>query len=448
MTRLELLKEQMKAWKYLQDSVTSEILFGGAAGGGKTWIGCLWLILSCNQFPGTRYALARARLTDLKQSSLLTFFDVCKQLGYRRDVHFSFNGQQNVIRWINGSEVYLKDLFQYPTDPEFESLGSTEYTYAFIDECSQVTSKARSILRSRLRYKHNEFNLIPKILYGSNPTKNFLYSDFYHPWKTNQLSEKKAYIPSFAKNNKHLSAHYIEVLKSLDEVSRKRLLEGDWEYDTDPGKLLEYEEILDLWNNTHVHPSNDKWITCDVARFGRDSTVIFIWHGLVVKHIYSYGKTSVEDTKRLILEQCDKHSIPMRNVIIDEDGVGGGVVDGLSTCVGFVNNSKALPGENSMVNYSNLKTQCYFELANQIKKSAIYIEEENVSFKEKLVQELEQIKRKDVDKENKIRLVDKETIKDNIGRSPDYSDAMMLRMYPLLRKSSAFLLSDPTGAVF
>jgi hypothetical protein len=52
-----------------------------------------------------------------------------------------------------------------------------------------------------------------------------------------------------------------------------------------------------------------------------------------------------------------------------------------------------------------------------------------IQIKHLLIEELEQIKQKDVDKDNKISLVDKDKIKENIGRSPDIADALMFRMY-------------------
>ena len=46
---------QSQAIKYLFDNETNDILFGGAAGGGKSYMGCSWLILLCIKYPGTRY---------------------------------------------------------------------------------------------------------------------------------------------------------------------------------------------------------------------------------------------------------------------------------------------------------------------------------------------------------------------------------------------------------
>jgi hypothetical protein len=35
----------------------------------------------------------------------------------------------------------------------------------------------------------------------------------------------------------------------------------------------------------------------------------------------------------------------------------------------------------------------------------------------------------DIDKDSKVRIINKEDIKNKIGRSPDYSDACMMRCY-------------------
>ena len=130
---------QKKAIKYLFDKNTNDILFGGAAGGGKSFIGCAWLILACLKYPSTRYLMGRSKLDNLKKTTLNTFFEVCQKWGITAGKHFNFNGGSNVITFYNGSEIYLKDLFHYPADPNYDSLGSLEITGAFIDEANQIT---------------------------------------------------------------------------------------------------------------------------------------------------------------------------------------------------------------------------------------------------------------------------------------------------------------------
>ena len=49
----EFTKTQAQAISYLLDKNTTEVLFGGAAGGGKSWVGCAWLLLQCMKYPNT-----------------------------------------------------------------------------------------------------------------------------------------------------------------------------------------------------------------------------------------------------------------------------------------------------------------------------------------------------------------------------------------------------------
>jgi hypothetical protein len=45
------------------------------------------------------------------------------------------------------------------------------------------------------------------------------------------------------------------------------------------------------------------------------------------------------------------------------------------------------------------------------------------------MEELEQVRAKDMDKDNKLQIIPKDTIKAILGRSPDYADALAMRMY-------------------
>ena len=66
-------------------------------------------------------------------------------------------------------------------------------------------------------------------------------------------------------------------------------------------------------------------------------------------------------------------------------------------------------------------------LAEKINNREIKIKEDR--YKSVLTEELEQVKEKDWDKDMVKKLVPKNEIRENIGRSPDYSDSMMMRMY-------------------
>lgn len=432
--------KQMQAFKYLKDRETTELLYGGAAGGGKSHLGCVWIIQSCLEYPFSRWLIGRAILKTLKESTLLSFFGVCKDWGLKAGKDYSYNAMSNVIKFSNGSEVYLKDLFLYPSDPEFDELGSTEFTGAFIDECSQVTHKAKNIVMSRIRYKLDEFGIVPKLLLCSNPAKNFMYYEFYKPSKENSLPVYKKFVSALVHDNPNISPYYIENLHKLDKVAKERLLFGNWDYDDDPARLFEYDTILDMFTLSPQRNSK-KYLSVDVARFGNDKVVIFLWDGLHVENVFVLSKQSTKVTEAKIEELRLKYNIPRSNVVIDEDGVGGGVVDSLSGVKGFVNNSKAY--ETILVknkervredaikvhNFGNLKAQCYFKLADLVSQGKISIYAEcPTEVKQLLIEDLDQIKRKDPDKDGKLLIIPKEEIKERLGRSTDYGDALMMRM--------------------
>jgi hypothetical protein len=424
---MKLTVKQTIALDYLEDDITNEVLFGGGAGGGKTALGCYFQIKRRLKYPETRGLIGRAVLKTLKETTLVSFFQVAKIQGLLAGQHYRYNGQSNQIEFFNGSVILLKDLFQYPSDPNFDELGSLEITDSFIDEANQVTDKAKNIVKSRIRFRLDDYNLIPKQLYTCNPAKNWTYSEFYKPDRDAELEPNKKFIQSLVDDNPFISKHYKQNLLTLDKESKERLLFGNWEYLSDPSSLIDYDKIINSFSNDFVS-SGDKYITCDVARFGSDSTVIGVWSGYRVK-VYRYSKKSIVEVAQIVRQLMAENSIPISNVLLDEDGVGGGAVDILN-CRGFVNNSSPLenPISRTKDNFDNLKSQCYFKLAEKINSDELFIDCPS-NFKQMIVEELEQIKQKSVDNDAKKGIIPKDKVKQLIGRSPDFSDMLAMRTW-------------------
>ena len=419
---MELLPKQENAVYYLKDNETKELLYGGAAGGGKSALGCLWLIEMCQTYPKSRWLMGRAKLKALKETTLNTFFELSSNLGITDQ--FTYNAQANVIYWNNGSEILLKDLFLYPSDPNFDSLGSLEITGAFIDECNQIVYKAWQIVTSRCRYKLNEFNLIPKVLGSCNPAKNWTYKEFYKRDRDNSLPNTKKFIQALPTDNPHLPKSYLESLLALDKNSKQRLYFGNWEYDDDPSTLIDIDSISDYWNPNHLKGEGNMYMTIDVARKGKDKTVFRVWHGWLVVYRYEIAKSGLDVVVRKAKELQLKYKVSNSNTIADEDGVGGGVIDFLN-CKGFVNGSRALNDEN----YNNLKSQCGYKMAQKIVNREVGEICDNAEVKSITSEEMEQVKQKDIDKDGKVALIGKDIVKQMIGRSPDEWDSIMMRYY-------------------
>jgi phage terminase large subunit len=453
---MDLTLKQTEAIEVLEDNTTNDLLFGGGAGGGKSAFGCFWQIKRRLMFPGTRGLIGRAILKTLKETTLVSFFEVAGKQGLKAGVHFRYNGQSNQIEFANQSVILLKDLFQYPSDPNFDELGSLEITDCFIDEANQITEKARNIVKSRVRFRLDEYGLIPKSLYTCNPAKNWVYTDFYRPSKEGTLQANRKFIQALLQDNSHTSRHYRENLLQLDENSRQRLLYGNWEYDNDPTTLIQYERILDCFSNTYlIRPdvlrNSIPYITCDVARFGSDRTVIAVWKDFAVMGLFVHSGLSVSQVGRKIKELQDRYDVPNSNTIADEDGVGGGVVDILG-CKGFVNNSRPLPNPEAPYeqrsqpeNYTNLKSQCYFRLAERINKGGLYIDCQDIEIKNAVIQELEQVKQYNMDKDGKRQVLPKDKVKELIGRSPDFADTLMMREWFELAPKNDLVMLDASG---
>lgn len=415
----------------------------------NSYLGCFFIISHCLAYPDTAWVIGRKELTNLKKTTLLTFYKVAKEYevtGFRLDQ------QQNIIHFDNGSQVFLMDLSYQPSDPLYSRLGGLEPTGAFVDESNEIPFEAIDILKTRLgRRKNKEYGLTPKLLETFNPAKNHVYQRFYKPWKENTLPNHRQFIVALPSDNPYTTEDYLNQLRNADKVTRERLLKGNFEYEDDPNALLDYDSISDLFYNT-VDKSGEKYLTADIARYGQDKTVIYLWQDFQIYKVIVYEKQSLQVTADKIRDIARDERIPFSHIVIDEDGVGGGVVDILQGVKGFVANSSPLEtvdAPQNMVlkngkpywlkekeNFRNLKAQCGYHLADKINSRKIAVKNVDDKTKNLIIEDLEQLKAKDIEKEGKLQLMPKEEIKENIGRSPDYMDAMLMRMYLNLNQTA------------
>jgi len=431
---INLLPKQSIAWRYLTDDVTNEICFGGSAGGSKSTLGCIWIVTLCLKYPGIRTLIGRTVLATLKQTTFKTLLEVLgpKFMGLTSETHYTYNAQSNVLTFYNGSEIILKDLEDKPSDINKDSLGGLELTAVYVDEAVQISETTFSILKSRIRYKLNEYKLIPKILLTSNPGQNWLFKRFYLPYEEGTLDSNKVFIPSLPMDNPHLPASYIEMLKELPQQQRERLLMGNWRYTDDINALFDLDSITNSVFKHTPNPNDKRYISVDVSRFGDDRSVAVVWNGLVIVEILVYRKLSTVELSAEIKDLIAKWKVHPQQVVLDSDGVGGGVADQVRG-VNFVNNSKALHDQN----FSNLKSQCYTKLAELFKEGKISINILDSSLVDELTQELLAVKLKDVDKDNKVAVQSKDDMKRILGKSPDLSDAVMMGMYFHIKNQKA-----------
>lgn len=442
--------KQHLAWQILEDSQTEEFLFGGGAGGGKSWLGCEWLISMCLRYPYTKYFIARRKLKVLKQTTLITFFKVARRHGLKRDIDFRYREQQSVIEFLEtGASIDLLEVDYKPSDPDYEDLGSSEYTSGWIEEAGEINFGAFDSLMGRIgRQMNDKYSLFGKIFLTCNPKKNWLYKYFYKPWREKKLPANRKFLQSLVDDNPKVESGYRQKLvNTKNKAKKQRLLFGKWEYDDDPAALMEFEAIADLFSNTLSEEDlQGKYITLDVARFGEDLCVLKCWKGLKIYKVKIRRKQGVNVTIDWLKETAREEQIPYSHIVVDEDGVGGGVVDGVPGVRGFIANSSPLEDirlnekAEEAPNYRNLKAQCAYMLSELVNSHRMAVQptivefDDDIEYEELLTEDLEQVKAKDIDADDKkLDLVPKEEMKESLGRSPDFGDNMIMRMIFFLK---------------
>jgi hypothetical protein len=429
------LPKQAQAYRYLKDEKTRFVGFGGGAGGGKSWLGSEWLMLLCYHLPDSRWFIARNNMKDTRESVAITWGKVARMHGFTdyrlHDGGISVGTTQPGVR----SEIIFLDATFYPyKDPLFERYGSKEFTGGWIEEAGEVHFGAFDVLKSRIgRHNNAIYGVSPKMLLTFNPKKNWLYTEFYKPWKENRLPTDTAFVQSLVTDNPHQTPEYIQSLQSIrSKATRERLLYGNWEYDDSPDALIDYDAILDAFNNDHVQPDQShKYITADIAAQGSDFFRVGVWYGMVLVDHLSMDKSGGAEVIEAINRMRVKHGVRPGNVVYDSDGVGsfvGGKGGFIVNAKPFLNGSSPVGDEDR--GFQNLKTQCYYYLADRINAGQVYLKAiTEPTARDQVREELEQVKSYDNDKDGKLKILPKDHVKANIGRSPDWSDMLMMRMY-------------------
>lgn len=442
---MKLSIKQTQALDFLEDKITRELIYGGGAGGGKSFLGCYWILKNCFKYPGTRWLIGRAKGKTLKETTLKSLQEVMKLQGLTADVDYAYNQQLGVILFSNGSEILLKDLFLYPSDPDFDELGSLEITGAFIDECNQIVEKAWNIVKSRIRYKLDDYDLVPKILGTCNPSRGYVYFNFYKPYRDNELPDQKAFVESLVDDNPFISQYYKENLESLDTKSKQRLLFGNWDYLDTTTALFKYSHLVDVFSNT-IKKEGKKYLTIDVGGSSEDgdATKFSYWEDLEEGWRETYVGLTTELIVEKVRDYAKQYQIPYSQIAVDAIGIGEGVATSslLTGIVPFKSSYGAIKTDQSIItlpnvhyvknaplvtDFANLRSQCLFTLSDLVMNHKI-ASRVSGDERESILNELPMYQ--DITKDgDKRTATGKDDVKVLLGHSPDDSDTWIMRMY-------------------
>ena len=226
--KISITKKQEKFLK----SDAFETLFGGAAGGGKSYGQLIDALLYALKYPKSKQIIFRSTFADLEKSLIRVSLDL-----YPLSIA-DYNSSKHTWKFNNGSIIdfgyiqYEKDVYQYQ---------SAEYDVIRFDELTHFTEFMYTYMISRCRGA----NTYPKRIKSStNPggvghawvKERFIdigEPNVIHNCKLETGEEvTRIFIPSLVTDNKFMLEYdpdYIKRLDALPEKERKALKYGDWD---------------------------------------------------------------------------------------------------------------------------------------------------------------------------------------------------------------------------
>ena len=249
---------------------------------------------------------------------------------------------------------------------------------------------------------------------------------------------------------------YLANLASQDEVDQAKYLYGNWnEFSDDSQKLFSKLDNI-FQQSTSIDPQGLWSISVDPARQGKDLAVIILWKGFEIVSMSIFTKCTTEDIYNAVENYREVFSVPRHKVIVDSDGVGGGVVD-RGRYLGLNNGGRALESNNETANFTNLKSQLYYLAARvinnhettgfRINTDQIYVDGAKTKkvngdlVSDIILEELTSFTRDYT--LGKKRINSKDEIKKKIGHSPDFSDCIVYNFYLYLNRRIFGLHNKP-----
>lgn len=208
----------------------TEILFGGARGGGKTWL-IMWdAFMHCMQHGEDAFVLILRRKLDDLDKTFIRDIRRCWP-----DSIYDYNKSDHDLTFRNGALMIFRSLENPVAD--IEDHKGRQYTQIYVDESTQTlpNEELYEKLLATVRAPHAP-EIRPRVILCTNPGgpgHKWHKSRFVDPVPAGRRFMKdglvKIFIQAKVFDNPYIGESYINQLRSLPEHMRKAHLHGSWE---------------------------------------------------------------------------------------------------------------------------------------------------------------------------------------------------------------------------
>lgn len=398
------MKAQLSKWqrKFILDRFDDDLRIAcTSVSAGKSYALSIWIVLQCLKNPGIRGIIIAQNYRALTLVLIREIKNRCSEFG----ITIEHNKSNNELVFPNGSILY-----GFSAESPDAVLGLTEIALLAIDEAAYTNEEIYNNARDRMRGSKYP----SRVRLISSPSNTRVQNWFSALCKNNP--DKVIHATAF--DNPFTSqAFKDELVERYGEgtpLYRQQVLGEIFDADVVSQIIKRSDFRQDKSSDDNVY-----YLGMDCSGMGADKDVITIIdkYGIVDISEFSHADTFIKVNR--INDYYNKYHFKC-GYLDNTGGYGQGILD---LC-----KSKNLPIDginfaNKAFNeelYPNARTEMYLEAAKEI-KDGFYVYD-NVK-EEFIAQEIT------INNKGQSSLISKKDIKEVLGHSPDYSDAVSLALY-------------------